>query len=219
MSSSAEVRGFAPLTRSATGAVDVRDERQAARALGYAEGWATGARAAAAQSEATRAALLRDHESAAASARADIDRVVDALSAAAQQLRTSAMPTLDQAGDVVLEAAVALARTILDAELAVVDTAAQHALRRALRPLPTDGLVTVRINPADHAALQPLVTPAGAGSVAAGQFDGHDIRLVADPAVVRGDAVAEQAGSVVDAGIGAALSRALDVLRTPEVSS
>ena len=207
MTSSASTRQFAPL--SAAGSLDVRDERQAARALGYAEGWSSGTRAAAAQAESLRDALLRDHEQTAAAARAATDAALAGLASAARQLLSSTAPTLDEAGDVVLEAAVALARAILDAELSVVDDAAQAALRRALRPLPTDHVVTVRLNPADVACLEGVVTRTASGDL----FEGHEVRLVADPSLTRGDALAEQAGAVVDAGVEAALTRALDVLR------
>jgi flagellar assembly protein FliH len=210
MSSSAEARRFAPLSPLASpGAVDVRDERQAARALGYAEGWSSGTRAAAAQAEALRSAMLREHEQVVDATRAVTQRAVAGLDAAARQLLSTTAPTVDEAGDVVLEAALALARAILGAELAVVDVAAQAALRRALRPLPTGTVVTVRLNPADHAAVQEVVTPGPSGEL----FEGYELRLVADPAVNRGDAVAEQAGALVDAGIESALARALDVLR------
>ena len=215
MTSSAEARRFAPLSPLATGAVDVRDERQAARALGYAEGWSSGTRAAAAQAEALRTALLREHEESAATARAAAERALAGLAAATRQLVATTTPTVDEAGDVVLDAAVTLARAILDAELSVVDAAALAALRRALRPMPTDAVVTVRVNPADRTVLEDVVTRTPQGEI----FDGHELRLVADPAVGRGDALAEQAGSLVDAGIGAALERAIDVLRGAERAS
>jgi flagellar assembly protein FliH len=156
-----------------------------------------------------RTALLRDQEQAATAARTAADRAVAALASAASQLLGATAPTLDECGDVVLEAALVLARAVLDAELSVVDAAAQAALRRALRPLPTGGVVTVRVNPADQATLEGVVTRTPNGEL----FEGQALHLVADPAVLRGDAVAERAGSVVDAGIGAALERALDVVR------
>lgn len=210
MSSSAEARRFAPLSAVATsGALDVRDERQAARALGYAEGWSSGSRAAAAQAESLESALVREHVQTASVARAATEQALAGLDRAARQLLSGTVPTVEDAGDVVLEAAVALARAILDAELVVVDAAAQAALRRALRPLSTGAAVTVRLNPADLVVVQDAVTPTPSG----GLFEGHELRLVGDPAVRRGDAVAEQAGAIVDAGIESALARALDVLR------
>ena len=131
------------------------------------------------------------------------------LDRASAQLLQSLVPTLDDVADAVLDAAVALARVIVGAELTVVDAAAQAALRRALRPLPTDSVVTVRLNGSDVAALEGLVTRTPTGDL----FEGHQVRLVADPTVRPGDAVAEQAGSVVDATIEAAFTRAVEVLR------
>lgn len=207
MTSSASPRQFAPL--SVSGAVDVRDERQAARALGYAEGWSSGSRAAAAQAESVQAALLQEHERAAAVAQAAVTSALSGLERAANQLQRDLAPTLDDVADAVLDAALALARAIIGAELAVVDAAAQSAVRRALRPLPTDRLVTLRLNASDVAVLDGVVTRTATGDF----FEGHQVRVVADPSVQPGDAVAEQAGSVVDAAIESGFARAVEVLR------
>jgi flagellar assembly protein FliH len=207
MTSSASPRQFAPL--SVTGAVDVRDERQAARALGYAEGWSSGSRAAAAQAEAVQAALVQEHERAAAATQAAATSALAGLERAASQLQRDLAPTLDEVADAVLDAALALARAVVGAELTVVDAAAQAAVRRALRPLPTDGLVTLRLNASDVALLEDVLTSTPVGDF----FEGHPVRLVADPSVQPGDAVAEQAGSVVDAAIESGFARAVEVLR------
>ncbi|HEX3004808.1 MAG TPA: FliH/SctL family protein [Angustibacter sp.] len=207
MTSSANARQFAPL--SASGTLDVRDERQAARALGYAEGWSSGSRAAAAQAEAVQEALVQEHERAAAAARLAVSNAISGLDRASSQLLQSVAPTLDDATDAVLDAALALARVIVGAELTVVDASARAALRRALRPLPTDSVVTVRLNASDVAVLDDVLTRTPTGDL----FEGHQVRLVADPSVRPGDAVAEQAGSVVDATIEAAFTRAVEVLR------
>ncbi|MGN6612434.1 MAG: FliH/SctL family protein [Angustibacter sp.] len=212
MTSSASLRQFAPL--SAAGRIDVRDERQAARALGYAEGWSSGSRAAAAQAEAVQAALLQEHERVSAQAEHAVAQAVAALQHAATQLSSTLVPTVDDAADAVLDAALALARVIVGAELTVVDAAAQSALRRALRPLPTDTVVTVRLNGSDVELLDSVITRTAAGDF----FEGHAVRLVADPSVRAGDAVAEQAGSVVDASIAAAFTRAVEALRGGESS-
>jgi flagellar assembly protein FliH len=207
MTSSARARQFAPLTAGAS--VDVRDERQAARALGYAEGWASGNRAAAAQAEAARAALLQEHEREAAAADAAVSVAVSGLDRASRQLQQALVPVLDDVADAVLDAALALARAVVAAELTVVDAAARSALRRALRPLPTDSVVTVRLNASDLAVLDSMVTRTSSGDL----FEGHQVRLVADPGVQPGDAVADQAGSIVDATIASGFARAVEVLR------
>jgi flagellar assembly protein FliH len=212
MTSSASARQFAPL--SAAGALDVRDERQAARALGYAEGWSSGSRAATAQAEAVQAALLQEHERASAQSERAVAHAVAALQQATAQLNSALVPTVDDAADAVLDAALALARVIVGAELTVVDAAAQSALRRALRPLPTDLVVTVRLNGSDVERLGDAITRTAGGDF----FEGHAVRLVADPSVRPGDAVAEQAGAVVDAAIEAAFTRAVEALRSGAMS-
>ena len=212
MSSSTETRRFAPLTAGL--AAELPQQRQAARALGYAEGLAAGQRAAAAQAGAVQAAVLRDQQAAQQAARRDVESALASLGHAAGQLRAASAPTLDQVGDAVLEAAVVLARAIVDAELTVLDDGSLAALRRVLRPLPTDGQVTVRLSPADHRQLAEVW---GADEMALqsaeSAFEGYQVRLVPDASLRRGEAVADQGGSIVDARVDAALARALEVVR------
>lgn len=213
MSSSTDTRRFAPL--SAGLAADLPQQRQAARSLGYAEGLSSGQRAAAAQAEAVQTAIVREHQAQQDAVRADVERALSALDAATRQLALSLAPTLDQVGDAVLEAAVVLARAVVDAELTVVDDAALATLRRVLKPLPTDTRVTVRLSPADHARVSEVVGVDAATAASSGTaFEAHDVRLVPDASLRRGDAVADQAGSVVDGRVDAALARALDVIRS-----
>ena len=102
------------------------------------------------------------------------------------------MPVLEDVADHVLEAAVSLARAILGAELSVVDASALGcAVRRALSPLPTDAQVTVRLNPQD---LQLVLERTGHADDAQFRFESHEVRLVPDGGLNRGDAVAEQSG-------------------------
>ncbi|GAB3596297.1 hypothetical protein GCM10027446_22910 [Angustibacter peucedani] len=213
MSSSTDTRRFAPL--SAGLPADIPQQRQAARALGYAEGLSTGQRAALARAEAVQQAIVRDHQTQAAAARSEVESALSGLDAAARQLVLATAPVLDQVGDVVLEAAVALARAIVDAELTVLDDAALATLRRVLRPLPTDARVTVRLSPADHAQVLDVMGVDAATLASSGAaFEGHEVRLVADASLRRGDAVADQGGSVVDGRVEAALARALEVVRS-----
>jgi flagellar assembly protein FliH len=213
MSSSTDTRRFAPL--SAGPSADLPQQRQAARALGYAEGLSIGQRAAAAQAEAVQTAIVREHRVAQDAARADVERALAGLGGAARQLVLSSAPVIDEVGDAVLEAAIVLARAIIGAELQALDDAGVATLRRALRPLPTDARVTVRLNPTDHAqVLDTLGVDAPTAASAGTAFEAHDVRLVPDASLQRGDAVADQAGSVVDARVDAALGRALDVVRS-----
>jgi hypothetical protein len=65
-------------------------------------------------------------------------------------------------------------------------------------------VVNVRLSAADHDELVGILGFDTVVSVAA-----HQVKLVRDVSLRRGDAVADQAGSVVDARIDAALARAL----------
>jgi flagellar assembly protein FliH len=89
----------------------------------------------------------------------------------------------------------------------VLDDAGAIALRRALAPLPDDGRVVVRMNPQDVE----IVRAATAGGMSAGtaRVDGHEVELVADASLRRGEAVADQGAARVDARLGAALHRAV----------
>ncbi|WP_426561201.1 FliH/SctL family protein [Angustibacter sp. McL0619] len=211
MSTSTDARRFAPLTVGA--GTDRADNRLAARALGYAEGLSSGQRAAAARSQAIMDAAERQRVAFEQAARGDVQLALGGLGRAADQLGSACVPGLEDVADMVLEAAVTLARAILGAELAVVDAAALGGIRRALSPLPTDAPVTVRLNPQDVQIVRDQADRAELDDDATFRFEGHEVRLVRDGTLLRGDAVAEQAGSVVDARIEAALARALDSVR------
>lgn len=198
-------RQFAPL-RMGSAAVLV-NEREAARSVGYAEGWAQGRLEAVA---AEREQLQRAEQSRQQLERAladDARQAHDALWSAVEQLNATPAPVLEDAADVVLDAAVRLAEAVLGAELSVLDDAATIALRRALAPLPDDGRVVVRMNPRDVEILR-AARETGAAAVTQ-RLQDHDVELVADPGLRRGEAVADQGAARVDARIDAALGRAV----------
>lgn len=184
------------------------DEREVARATGYADGWAHGRQdAVAAQAE----QLVRDEEErrrleAALAAQTQV--ACDALDRAVRHLESRTVPTLDEVADVVLEGIVHLAEAVLGAELSVLDDAGRLALRRALAPLPDDGRVAVRMNPQDLE----VVRAAGANDVTSAgtqRIEGHEVELVPDASLGRGEAVADLGAARVDARLGAALRRAV----------
>jgi flagellar assembly protein FliH len=198
MSSSIETRRFSPFTVRDRGTAV--DDRAAARSAGYAEGWATGRRDAQlrADAEARDAALMaaeREH-----ARTTQVDRALRAVHAAASELESRLAPAADDVADLIVEAALALARTVLDAELSVVDGRAAAALRRALTGLPADGTVTVRLHPDDVSALDSVEDT--------GRVGDHAVELVADASLAPGDAVAEQGPAQVDARVAAGLQRA-----------
>ncbi|GAB3681724.1 FliH/SctL family protein [Angustibacter aerolatus] len=204
MTSSTEHRRFAPL---AGGTSEPHEERVSARAVGYAEGWASGNQAAALRAQEQADRLQHAQEAAAARAQAEVDQAVASLRRAAGQLTATTAPLLDDVATVVLEAAIMLASAVLDAELVNMDDVASAAVRRALAPLATDVPVTVRVHPEDHAVLVQLLGDA------TGRFEAHEVTLVPDATLRRGDAMSEQAGALVDARVEAALERAVAAVR------
>jgi flagellar assembly protein FliH len=184
------------------------DAHEAARSAGYAEGWAQGRRDAVAaetehlqQAEASRQQLER-------ALAAETQKACDALWSAVSQLEAITAPVLEDSADVVLEAAIRLAEAVLGAELSVLDDAGTLALRRALSPLPDDGRVVVRLNPQDLQVLRAAGESAD-GATGTQRLEDHDVELVADSGLRRGEAVADQGAARVDARFGAALRRAI----------
>jgi flagellar assembly protein FliH len=212
MSSSTDQRRFAPLTGAPV--PDLHQQRQAARAIGYAEGWSSAQRVAAAQAEGLATVQERRLQAELDRSRCEVSVAVSALEAATRQLVGRTAPVLDDVADTLLEAVVVLARAVLAAELTTMDDVALAALRRALAPLPQEGVVTVRLNPADLDLSSSLEPTSAVGADATTLVDGRTVRLLADSSLRRGDAVAELDGAVVDARLESALNRALDVIRS-----
>lgn len=204
-------RRFAPLGGGA--APELASDRLAAQAQGYAAGWAQGQQAAMAATEQLREVLVADHEHHERVARSSVDHLLAALRSATQQVLERTTPAVDDLTELIVSSAVELARAVLGAELRAVDDVALTALRRALSPLPTDGTVTVRLSPQDHEQLRELL-----GHDEQVAFGSHQLQLHRDSTLRPGDAVAEQAGSVVDARIEAGLARALATLHTDAVA-
>ncbi|BCY15151.1 FliH/SctL family protein [Actinoplanes sp. L3-i22] len=184
----------------------IEDERQSARAAGYAEGWAQGKRdaVAAAEDAAARAhAAEQHHEQRRTTA---LSHAVNALGRAVTGLEDQLMPTFTELQEVVLSSAFELAEAIVARNLRDDPERGQDALRRAMTAAPEHGNVLVRLHPEDYAN---LVGDAG------GTFDyqGRPINLHADPALRPGDAIAETGTATVDATIEAAIARAREALR------
>jgi flagellar assembly protein FliH len=174
--------------------------REAARAQGYAAGWAEGRRralAAALDSEAELVARAAEQRAVAAAEQA---RLVDALTAAVERCCADLASRYDVLADHALELALALAEEVVQHELVVADEPGLDALRRALRPVEHRVAVTVRLHPDDRATLDPAA------------LDGSPVTVVDDPTLERGDAIAETEHGVVDARIASALARVREVL-------
>lgn len=189
---------FAPLGLPTlpTAAQSRRDER--AIADGHALGFAAGLRMAAAETAEMRARLQREHDEAMSAGRARIDAAADALDAAADSLRARAIPTLESAEAAVIEAALALAESVIGVTLADHDSAALAALARITDHPDSSTAISVRMHPDDIDAIPP--------DVRAG------LPLAPDRQLSRGDAVADFADGFLDARIASAVSRMRDAL-------
>lgn len=173
--------------------------REAARAQGYAVGWAEGRRAAAEQAATEQAERSARDRAAEARRQAEHDDAVAALGRAAEEVRM----LLDElAGAVEAQAsdlALALTAEIVGARAASVTAA--DVVVRVLQVLPAVPIGRVRLHPAllADSAVQDLAE--------------RGLEVVADPALGRADALVESPdGSVTDLRVDAAMARVREVL-------
>ena len=173
--------------------------RHAARAQGYAVGWAQGRQEATA--DAVEAASLAVQLESVAAARRESEHraALDALHRAAAAFSEAVVATACQLEDQSLRLARELTEVIVGHELRHTPEPADDVARRVLAVLPSGVPVTVRVHPdvADSAATV-LVGP--------------ELRVVADPTLGLDDAVVTTADQVVDLAIGAALARVREAL-------
>jgi flagellar biosynthesis/type III secretory pathway protein FliH len=127
-----------------------------------------------------------------------------AMTAAAARLEEITSPAADELRDSILDAVVALVQELLGREVALAATPGLDALRRALTLVPDDVPVVVRLHPDDLAEVPAEALAATPPSVT----------VLADPSIERAGAVAQAGARRVDAQLGAALERALAVLRS-----
>ena len=176
--------------------------RQQAHAEGYAAGHAEGLEAAAG----AVARVEREAAARLAEAQARWDRrlasATAALSAAATALEDAALPVADDIRDSLMTTALTLVEDLLGRELALADSPALDAVRRALALCPADAPVVLRLHPDDLAEV-----PDGALDELPGT-----VTVVADPRIERAGAVAETGPRRIDAQLGAALERVQAVL-------
>lgn len=177
-----------------------QNTRASARAQGYAIGWSEGRRAAEERAGAEVAAAARHHAEEDKRREAEHQIAVDALHRAAERLTASTAQVCASVEAQAVDVAMRLTETLVGRELELGTQPGADAIRRALSLLPGEPLVTVRLNPQD--------VPASAVD----DLVGTGVRVLADPALQRGDAVAEAADFVVDASIATALERVREVL-------
>ncbi len=191
-----------PLQRTALEELSA-ETRAAARAEGYAVGWAQGRRAAdeAAREESARFATER----AVAAERSGLEllNALRALTAAADSLEARAVVPAQELTDAIVRGAVELAESLLGRELTLAADPGLDAIRRALVLLPQNRPVTARLHPDDASATR--------AALASADF-GREVLVVADPNVERGGAVVDCDATRVDAQLGPALERVRAVL-------
>jgi flagellar assembly protein FliH len=176
--------------------------REHARREGYAAGHAEGVQAAGAVvAEAERAAEARLAEVQARWERRMVSATA-ALGAAVGQLEAAAVPVADDVRDSIISIVMTLVEDLLCRELAIADSPALDAVRRALTLCSADAPTVVRLHPDDLAELP---------EEALAELP-DTVRIVGDLSVERAGAVAETGPSRVDAQLGTALERVRAVL-------
>jgi flagellar assembly protein FliH len=172
----------------------VETTHEAARAQGYAVGWAQGRREAEASARAESAELARTSEAREAQRDAEVAAAVAALHEAAR----ASCETVAEACRRVDEQAGALALELTRALVGATTPDPAHVLDRVLGLLPEHAVATVHLHPS-------------VAALADGLRD-QGLAVVADPSLAPGDAVAQADDHVVDLRVDEALHRLAEVL-------
>jgi flagellar assembly protein FliH len=175
------------------------DAQAAARASGYATGWAEGRRAALELAQEEERAAAERQRIAEERREAEHAAAVQALVRATAALEDAVATTCARVETHAVRLAARLTEELVGHELAVAKAPGLGAVRRALALMPGEPVTRVRVSPAE-AATPELAELAGG------------VVVVADPTLGRGDALVETDGSVVDARVSSALARVLEVL-------
>jgi flagellar assembly protein FliH len=188
----------------------VEQARAEARAVGYSQGWAHGLRDAAASQAGEQAAANADRASLRNRQEQQAVSALQALQAAAAELRQSTMSITDDIEDQILAAAVELAEALLGRELRDPEVAAPAALARVLRLAPANEPVTVWLHPADH---DTLTAPAGKALIGSVEgATGRGLAFEIDPELQPGEAHARCGSTTIDARLAAGVARLREYL-------
>ena len=184
--------------------------RAEARAVGYAQGWAQGVRSAAETRDAESTVAAAELAALHARYSQQAGSALQALQAAAADLRQRTVTVTDQIADEILTVAVGLAEVLLGRELRDPAVAAPAALARVLALAPDDQPVTVWLSPADH---QTLTGPDGPGLIATVEgATGRGLSYEQDPELQPGDARARCGSTTIDARLSAGVDRLREYL-------
>jgi flagellar assembly protein FliH len=176
-----------------------RTTRAAARAQGYAVGWAEGMQQAADRMAAAAARVAQRRTAEDDVRRSEHAAALDALGRAAEQVRGLLGDLAGAIEQQASELAFALTRELVGHE--VRGATGSEVVARVLAVLPGRPVATVRLH------------PSVAGDAAAQDLVERGVEVVADPHLDRADALVESDGAVVDLRIAEALERVREVLR------
>jgi flagellar assembly protein FliH len=176
--------------------------RQHAHAEGFTAGHAEGMTAA--------AQVVAETERAAAERLADVQArwerrmasATAALAAAVARFDEASVPAADEVRETVIGTVLTLVEDLLGRELAIADSPALDAVRRALSLCPSEAPAVIRVHPDDLAEI-PVEALAEMPDT---------VRIVGDITVERAGAVAETGSRRIDAQLSAALERVQAVL-------
>jgi flagellar assembly protein FliH len=174
--------------------------RDAARAQGYAAGWAQGRRAALESAAAAEVERATRHHAELTELAAEQRTAAAALAVAIDGGNARVQATCEELAAHAVRLGLAVAEAILMREVSVSADPGADALRRAMTRVPAAVPVTVRLHPEDRSQLDVSV------------LDGREVSFVDDPSMQRGGAVVETEHGVVDATVEAALARVREML-------
>ena len=169
-----------------------------ARETGFAAGYSEGQARAASELAMNAAAQRQEHDRQLEQQAREVTRAVAALAAAATALEQRLAPSAEQVERLALQAAVEIAESLVARELALTETPALDAVRRALTLVPADGDLIVHLHPADARTAADGVRAAALG---------RSVRVVEDASVEPGGCIVDSGACHVDAQIGPALDR------------
>lgn len=165
---------------------------------GHAEGMLAAEQAIAEMVETAQAQVAYEQDQ----WRVQAQSTLAALAAAVEALDARTAPAMTEMTESLSQAAFTLVEDLLGRELAAVSHPAREAVQRALRLVPADEAVVIRLHPSDHAALD-------ADWLAALR---PGVSVLADSNIEPSGAVAEAGARRVDAQLSTALGRVREVL-------
>lgn len=188
------------VTEAALGSLAERTH-SAARAQGYAVGWAEGRQEALVRMSEAEAEAEQRHRDEEQRREQEHRAALSVLADAADALRRATGDATAKIADQATELAFELTRTLVAHELSVAADPGAAVIARVLASLPDDATTVVRVGPTT------------ADSHAAVLLQEHGVRLVVDPDLGTGDAVVETDTTAVDLCVTSALARLREVLR------